>query len=140
MLPIFYGQIEKGRLTLNDKITFQKYLHTLNGEVQLVLGKKKKIRSTPQNDYYWGVIIKMICDETGAEDKQAIHDGFRSEYLKDISKGYPIVRSTTDLSTIEFKEYCRNVQKWAADFLGLYIPDPNEDVFVLNINDLNDAN
>jgi hypothetical protein len=48
----------------------------------------------------------------------------------------PTVRSTSDLSTIEFEEYCSKIRMWASKELGVYIPSPNEpdlDLYMQNL-------
>ena len=37
-----------------------------------------------------------------------------------------IIRSTTSLSTSEFMDFIAEIQQWTSEFLGVYIPDPNE--------------
>lgn len=38
------------------------------------------------------------------------------------------VKSTTELSTVEFNEYTEQIRLWSNDFLGLQLPLPNENV------------
>ena len=95
-------------------------------EAEMILRKKKKQRSNPQNAYYWGVVIKLIHDHTG-QDINTIHGVLTGMFLKvkdwlDKER----IRSTTELTTVEFEEYLEKCRQWAAIALEVYIPLPNE--------------
>ena len=38
----------------------------------------------------------------------------------------PTVSSTTDLSTIKMEDYLMHIRVWASQFLGCFVPLPNE--------------
>ena len=130
MIPKWKGQIEQGKLTIYDEEGYLKYLSNLQGEVNVIVEKKKRQRSLPQNNWYWGVAVKMIADETGYTP-QEIHSLLKSLFLKDllIINGEPveIVKSTTQLDTKGFsQDYWQRIQVWAAEELNLNIPNPDE--------------
>lgn len=96
---------------------------------------KGKKRSDPQNRYYWGVVVPMVrdginslgheltCDDTHEFLKQR----FNSTHL--VSKEGEVIDiadSTTKLDTAGFMIYLEQIQRFSADFLGVVIPDPNE--------------
>jgi hypothetical protein len=110
---------------------FKDYLRGLIGKrVQLTVEKLKHNRSTSQNRYYWGVVVKLISQHTG-HDPEQIH-----ELLKEMfsPKWHPfphqgiggIPTSTARLDTIEFVEYTERCRTWANEFFGLQIPLPGE--------------
>lgn len=131
--PIWPGMVENGKLVLDHDIAFKVYLHQLDGSVELIVRRTRRQRSEPQNDYYWGVVIKMISDYIG-EDNQKVHEDMKYMFLKDISHKtinnrvleFVRIKSTTELSTVEFVEYTEEIKRWAAQFLALNIPDPNQ--------------
>ena len=95
-------------------------------EADLILKKHTKQRSNPQNAYYWGVVIKMIADHTG-ERPDRIHGVLTDMYLKVADcLGKERVKSTTELTTVEFEEYAESCRRWASIALDMYIPLPNE--------------
>ena len=47
-------------------------------------------------------------------------------FLRDESREIPTLKSTTQLSTVEMNEYWEKIQQFAAEKLGLVIPDPNQ--------------
>ena len=93
----------------------------------------RKPRSNPANRYHWGVIVKIICEETGneAEDIHEYllgeHVGWETYEVLGNLKKRPSRRSHT--MTVEefenFNEWCR---AWAAQNLGIVIPLPGETV------------
>jgi hypothetical protein len=93
--------------------------------LEVMVRKARKPRTLPQNRYYWGVIVEMLANHTGYT-KEEMHDALKTEFLSftDHETGLTITRSTTELSTIEFRDYCDGIQRWAADKLGFVIPDP----------------
>lgn len=98
-------------------------------------GKRINKRSTPKNSYYWAICVALVRE--GLKDlghdvsAEETHDWLKSKFnYKEIineSTGEVerIPRSTTELSKTEFAEYISKVQIFAAEFLGVIIPDPN---------------
>lgn len=91
-------------------------------------------RSNPQNRYYWGLVIPMVqegikqlgTDLTKEECHEFLKARFNSEELINEGTGemIQIPRSTTSLSKSRFGEYIAKIQQFAAEFLGVVIPDP----------------
>jgi len=127
--PIFYGTTDdRGILIPDDPKRFTAYLLGLSGKaLEFIVRKTRKARSLRQNAYYWGVVISTLSDHTG-HDPEEIHEALKIKFLShdDEKTGLLIVGSTAALSTIQFNEYCDRIQRWAAQFLGCYIPSPNE--------------
>jgi hypothetical protein len=128
--PIIHVVIKGSFPTFAD-VEFDKLTTVCKGigegvEAEMVLRKPRKQRSTPQNAYYWGVIIKMISDHTG-EEPDRIHGALASMFLKVYDwMGKERIKSTTELSTVEFEKYAESCRQWASIALEMYIPLPNE--------------
>jgi hypothetical protein len=127
--PIFFGTVVDGKLILSRSSEFKQYLANLKGEVQLTITRRKKIRSSAENAYYWGVIVPMVAEEMGLIPDEA-HDYLKSLFLKigyeSKGKRYELARSTAILSTEEFEAYAEKCRQWASAELNVYIPLPNE--------------
>ena len=132
MNPVFFGQVKHGKLKLDKQAKFNEYLVSLNGVVKLVLGRwsDKEKRSLAQNNYYHGVIVKLVANEMGFLVPDDAHNYLRSLFLKKgvdaNGKRYEIIGSTTALNPQEFEEYTEKCRLWAAQELNLVIPLPNE--------------
>lgn len=95
--------------------------------------KEQKMRSLPQNKYYFKVIVEILSDHLGYT-KDQIHELLKEEFLyeilhiktKDGIKEKKIVRSTTELTTAEAEKFYSDIRQWASLELNCYIPEPNE--------------
>lgn len=90
---------------------------------------EKPPRSLPMNNYYWGVVVKMIAEYMG-EDGPQVHEYLKIEFNpKQITVGGKTVTfggSTAVLTNQEFIEYWEKIRIWAGEFLLLDIPLPND--------------
>jgi hypothetical protein len=109
-------------------------------DVVITFTKPKKNRSNNQNRYYWGLVLPLIqnglLDATG---ELRSYDNIHYKILLPLfaptneivnkETGECIVEHLTssDLTTTQFCEYILEIQKWAAEFLGIDIPSPNEE-------------
>jgi len=114
--PIFRGKVEGGRIRLDNRDRFRPYLASFEGKrIELVLRERTEQRSEQQNAYYHAVVVKMISNDTG-HDPEETHRTLK-EHFK--------IGTTTKMKTVEFQEYIENCRRFAAEFLGLNIPDPD---------------
>jgi|GEM_PF-770838 len=89
---------------------------------------KKQTRSQAQNSYMWGVVYKIMSDETGYLPDE-VHQLMAKQFLSYESQGEMFVRSTTRLNTKEMEDYLENVRRFATVELHCFIPLPNETEF-----------
>lgn len=126
LAPIWRGQIENGELKLAQPSLFKNYLSSLRGEVEIIVRKWKKRRSSNQNKYYWGVVVPIISKETGYSNEEA-HEALKWKFLRQKKRELlPTVKSTTGLSTIEFNNYIEEIVKWAGQEMKIMIPEPDK--------------
>lgn len=132
----FDGKVTDGKLRVYDEAAFRSAYKQFEGQpVFLSIEKATRTRSNPQNAYLWGVVYKMIADETGYEP-ETIHEMMRARFLirgsdiMDKATGaierFEYVGSTTKLTTEQFSEYVDRISIWAQDFLNLSIPLPGQ--------------
>jgi hypothetical protein len=109
-------------------------------DVVITFSKPKKSRSNNQNNFYWGVVLPLIqkglLDATGElRSNDNIHYNIllplfapKNEIIN-IDTGECINERLTssEMTTTQFCEYIIEIQKWAAEFLGIDIPSPNEE-------------
>lgn len=135
--PIFTGKINYystyqglpvGTFVPDSQQAYENYLSSLKDKrVEVIIRKERSERSLNQNSYYWGVVVQLIADHTGYEPEEA-HEALKVKFLSDPKAdkhGLLRIRSTTKLSTVEFNDYLNRVVRWAAQELGVYIPDPS---------------
>lgn len=129
LTPIFYGRASaNGIVRLERTAQFQAHVRRLAGkEVEVLVRPRRTTRSTPQNNYYWGVVVETLADELGYT-KDEMHEALAWKFLK-LEAGdarLPTRRSTSSLTTHEFEDYVSAVKVFAATDLGIHVPDPNE--------------
>lgn len=89
----------------------------------------KKLRSSSQNRYYWGVVLQAIAQHTGIEVHE-VHEIMKQKFnLKTDhidGKVYEWGGSTQLLDTKTMSEYIEQIRAWASTELDCYIPEANE--------------
>ena len=97
--------------------------------VEVTIKEYKPKRSNQLNQYYWGVVVKLISDYTGY-NKQETHELIKQTFLKKKTlindEWFDTTDSTTKLNNLEMLKLIEEVKLWAAETLSLYIPDPHE--------------
>lgn len=93
-------------------------------------------RSGQQNAYYHGVVVAMVM-----EALQALGHEVNAELTHEFLKGRfnakmlcnadgeligEIGETTTKMNKVEFGEYLDKIKSWAAQYLSLNIPDPEQ--------------
>lgn len=108
------------------------------------ISESKRIRSDSQNAYLWAVPNKMISDMTGYEVEEVHeylcgqHWGWKDKRVPKTPRNpkgvesVPMRTTTRDeqgkrsvLTTTQFSDYVDFIQRFAAQKLGLVIPDPD---------------
>jgi len=115
---------------LKRAFSYAERLLSQKGKCHVVVQYKKPTRSISQNNYYWGVIIKMLSAETGFTAEE-MHEALKFHILgwkqiKFEGKLYAIPRSTKDLNTTEMEEYLEHCRCIGAEHYDILIPLPNE--------------
>ena len=127
----FVGTVEQGKLRVDFQANFERWLMTLEGQrVTIEVKKFRKNRTDAQNRYYWGCVVDILSRSVGLEPEE-VHDYIKRRFLPVRSEAFGEIvsgKSTARLTTLEFMELIERVQRWAAQDLQCYIPDPSEEV------------
>lgn len=124
--PIFKGEVRAGKLYFENREQFDYHLNSLDGEVDIIVRKPRKQRSKQENAYYWAVIIKIVSRETGALPED-VHYEFKRRFLRiGGTEMFPILKSTTELNTLQAEDFYSQCRMFAASELSIQIPSPNE--------------
>lgn len=110
-------------VTANGKLPKQASDHIAK-ELQAFKGRKVQItitdefdRTAGQNRLWW-LYVSILSKETGNEQKE-IHEELKAKFM-------PFATSTTELSTEQFRSVVNEISVWAAQFLNVILPDPND--------------
>lgn len=134
----FTCPVVDGRIPERDAKRIGECIRKLDGKrVAISVQEVKRTRSSQQNRYYWGCVVKHVTDAfrdagnmVNAED---VHD-FLKQHVGKLSQVLVTMEgevlrgpgSTAKLTPTEFGNYVEAVRAWAADMLDLKIPSPDE--------------
>lgn len=137
------GWIKKGCLFLSSKGRFKGELQAFPDCDVTVIVKKKGKRSSPQNRYYWGIVVEEIRLELlrrgnrfSAED---VHEWLKLKFnpakieIEATGELVEIGQSTTEMNKDEFSEYVEQIIEWCAVSLELAIPPPNTQTEIFSL-------
>lgn len=137
--------VENGNLKRNRNLIIEAIRSFEGQQVVITLEKAKKKRSNPQNRFYWGVCLPLIqsgLKEATGEFRTAENIHYKillplfapqNEIInKDTGECITEKLTSSELTTTQFCEYILEIQKWAAEFLGITIPDPNSEIYLFN--------
>lgn len=109
-------------------------------EYIVTIKEKKNIRTLDQNKYLWGVVYKVVANETGS-DVDTMHDelkrmfGIKEEKASIITgEIFESLKSTKKYDTLELTNYINNIKNWVITFLGVTIPEPNTETAIYIYN------
>lgn len=88
-------------------------------------------RSLPQNKFYWSVVVDLIkqgLNDLGNEfSKEEVHEFLKAKFNttelvnEDTGEIIQVPRSTATLTTIQFSEYIEKIQRFAAEWLLIWM-------------------
>jgi AraC-like DNA-binding protein len=118
-----------GKLVFHHEALANTMLKSIEGEpivVQII--KAHKTRSGEQNGWYWGCVLSLIAEHTG-DSVYELHEVFKRMFLPPVTKEFAgktfrMPGSTAELSKPEFYEYVERIRAFAAQELGINVPDP----------------
>jgi len=125
MNPIFQGTVKDGKIKLYNLESYKEYLLTIDGDVEVIVRKPIKRKTNPQLRYLFGVVYKMISEHTGM-DIEEVDMAMKMMFALNTDTAIPTVKLKRNMSTTEVMEFTERTKRWAAEDLGLYIPEPNE--------------
>lgn len=104
--------------------------------LEFTVSKAVDRRTSPQNRYYWGVVVP--CIKAGLKDggmvlsTEQVHELLKFRFLKeDRAVGedgefVTVVPSTSELEVGEFVAYTDRCIQFAAEYLNVVIPEPGQ--------------
>ena len=117
-----------------DKKKLYEVLKTRKPKVyNIEIKEYRKDRSNNENRYYWGVVIKELCNHTGYnvdEMHQLLKAKFNPKELvfKQTGESVKIGGSTADMNTLEFETYLEQIRIFSLTELDVLIPLPNQTI------------
>jgi len=104
--------------------------HWLQAQKRLVLTCGLKKRTKPQNRRYWGKgVLAQIAEQATAGGRlfaaETWHEQFKRQFIGviELPNGDVVGKSSTDLNTGDFCEFCDKVEAYACTDLGVMFYD-----------------
>lgn len=156
MIRTFHTHITNGRINPTDGQAIVSFIRgrkdgVCTFEVATGADVAKRLRSDPQNKYYWGVVVKTYLDamiDTGDTVVEEVRSSLRldkladalHELLKHEFAGCEVIdpntgevrqlpRSTAKMTTVEMGVYWDKIRAACLERYGVDIPPPPDDVF-----------
>lgn len=128
------ARLTNGRLRVRNWTAIADALRPLRDRELLIrIEPIRAARSHQQNNWYWGCLVQLVAEHTGYTPDE-IHELYKAKFIPkrlavadgngEVQGEFVIGGSTTKLDTLEFSEFCESIRQWAADELGVVIPDP----------------
>lgn len=123
----------------NKRVVANAFNDLEDGRYRVTVNSYKK-RSLLQNNYYWSCMVPMVKDglrdagynevKTNEDAHEVLKQLFLKRKLLNEINGDEIVipGSTAKLTTVEFNLFIDDVIQWAATYLSITIPLPNEPI------------
>ncbi len=142
-------KVEGGKVTRNRSKLSETIAAFEGKNVTISIERTRNKRTNLQNRWYWGVCVPMVQDrlrELGELlSKESTHDLLKMVVMKidpalivdeiiieDTGESIERLKSTTELTTTEFMAYKEHIQQWAIQSLDVDIPDPEEQLTIIN--------
>ena len=136
---ILVSVTKEGHISDFKKKEIGRALNEFRGKnVMVTIERKYNKRSNQQNRYLWGCCYPLIqqgfLDGGNKVGIETVHEFLKGRFLKqeiaNINTGevFTITKSTAELTTTQMMDYVSEIQQFAAEYLNVIIPDPNEQI------------
>ena len=133
------SEVKNGKLTRNRNLILDVIESREGKTIQLDFSAPTKKKSTPQNNYYWGVVVP-IWKKALRESQGEIFSNEEVNYFlkynfnggdivnEETGESLKVAKSSTSNSTTEQEEFHKRCRDVAFDMFNIIIPLPNEDL------------
>lgn len=130
-------RIENGTLKFKQRSTVLSDIAQMrDGEYVMTIERKRRKRSLMQNSYYWGVVVPLVkeglLDVGYRMTTEAVHEFLKGQFAiievvnERTGEVLKSIGSTSEMTTSKMMDYFAEITQWAAEYLNVQIPQPNE--------------
>jgi hypothetical protein len=128
---LWYGNGTAKDDTRQRKLLKAAITHLPEGAYELTIKPVDQTRRSQANRYYWGVVLRMMAEESG-HGANELHDLMKlrhnGQVITDITTGEEVTvgRTTRTLTVAQFSAYLEAVMLDGAEYLGLTFPSQED--------------
>lgn len=134
MTAPLYGTVTNGVLVCDLPGRYAATLRALEGKrVELIVRERKSTRSAAQLAWHWAVAIPLMAQTLGYDRNEheklhyALVEKFGgTEFDARMGTAIPKITASRQMNTKVFSEFVAWEVGWAAEYLGIVIPLPDE--------------
>lgn len=131
--------VENGNLKRNRKLIRDAICGFEGKTITLTIARKFKERTSPENRYYFGVVVSILQNCINEEwgevwSKEKCHELLKSKFLftekynEDTGEIIQLPKSTTECTTVEFEEFLEECRRFIKEWFNTDVPLPNEEL------------
>ena len=140
----YYGSVsDTGEISLPKRMRKEIAKAFQGHSIEVTVRRKRRRRSSNQNAYYWSVVVPAVVrafidlgndlQQGNKQHHEEVHEFLKRRFLdngRDVvdaeGQAHKLPPSTRMCTTVEQEEYHDRIRQFAAEFLGVVIPLPNE--------------
>lgn len=135
---VYQARVEDGKLVFPRRSQFARdlFLYFEGMDIDILVRKRKRRRTVPMNNYYWGVLVPCVAigmndvgyKVTAAQVHELLLGLFAKEQLINYETGEvkEIRGSTATMTITQMQDYWAAIREWAREYLNITIPLPGE--------------
>jgi hypothetical protein len=139
-----FGWVKQGILKIANRKRLDADLRAFSDCDVVIIIKRRGKRSSPQNRYYWGVVVDEVRRELKRRGHrytpEEVHEALKLKFNPDYVRGeggevlMEMPGTTTIMNKEEFGGYLDRIIEWSAKSLEIAIPLPGTQTDMFNLN------
>jgi hypothetical protein len=129
---------ETGEVVIQNRRLLREWANKFRGKnIKIRIERAGSRRSHPQNNFYFGVVVEVVrlaLLQLGHQmTKEETHEFLKMKFnMVSIANSHGeelhVPGTTTTMTKTEFGEYIDKIAQWCAEYLGIVLPQPGENL------------
>lgn len=136
------SHVQNGSPKRNRSLISDAFASFEGKDIKITIERKRNVRSNPQNNYYWGVIVQLLKQAIKKEwgeiwESEKCHELLKDRFLyrekanEETGEIIKLPKSTTECTTTEMEEYHEECRQFLKEWFNVDCPLPNEQIELL---------
>jgi hypothetical protein len=129
---------ETGEVVIQNRRLLREWANKFRGKsIKIRIERAGSRRSHPQNNFYFGVVVeevRLALLQLGHQmTKEETHEFLKFKFntvsiANDHGEELAVPGTTSTMTKTEFGEYIGKIAQWCAEYLGIVLPQPGENL------------